>query len=371
MKNLFKILIVSVLTVLYFTSCDKDPKPEDKTIAGGLVEGVWIKGSTITINGHIEIPEGKSLTIEEGVKVIFNDTMIRPEFIVKGNLYCKGTAANPILFSVPENMRTVQNNFARLWGGIIAAPSSKEILLLHTIFEYAGAITTEESPSVKAGLFKAVAGEGVPVLNFVNNVDGKVVIMHCTFRNLGEDGLYLEGGKYIIAFNTFATQGLTGGDAINIKSGCLADVAFNFIYSSNTNGLKLSNSGDREPQAHVIAYNNTLVNAGWRRPTVKGGSIWLESGVYAELYNNLLANCRFGIKNNKAGADPRSIYDYTYYYGYTQQCVNQFQVSEKDVVRGPHDIAGTTANENNPKFANYPVETDVMNSILNPSWDFH
>jgi hypothetical protein len=74
----------------------------------------------------------------------------------------------------------------------------------------------------------------------------------------------------------FYTTGVAGGDAINIKSGVLADVAFNVIYSPNTNALKLSNSGDRTPQAYIVGYNNTIINAGWRRPTTKGGSIWLE-----------------------------------------------------------------------------------------------
>jgi hypothetical protein len=182
----------------------------------------------------------------------------------------------------------------------------------------------------------------------------------------------MEGGNYIIAYNTFYTQGETGGDAINLKAGSIADICFNLLYSPNTNGLKLSNTGDRDPQDNPICYNNTIVNAGWRRPTVKGGGIWMESGVYALLYNNLHVNCRFGIKNNKKdGADPRSVWDYTYYYGFTQECVDQFQPSTSDVVAGPHDIAGTVAGENDPLLVNYPLSNEVSNSTFDTSWDFH
>lgn len=358
--------------LLILSGCEKeDNKPKNLTLEGGEVYGVWEKGSTVTVNGHLVIPEGKSLTIEEGVTVIMNDSTQGLEILVYGNLYSKGTASNPVTFTVPEEYKN-KGNFPRLWGGILCGPTSKELLIEHTVMEYTGYVTTEESPSVKAGFFKGIAGEGLPAINFKNNVDGKVVVTNSVFRNLGEDCMYLEGGNVIVANNLIYTQGETGGDAINIKAGVIADVCFNVVYSPNTNALKLSNSGDRTPQCHVVGYNNTIVNAGWRRPTVKGGGIWLESGVYAELWNNLHVNCRFAIKNNsKDAADTRSTYDYSYYYGYTQECVNNFQAGVKDVVRGPNDIAGTQAGQNDPMFENYPLSTDVNNANFNTSWDFH
>jgi len=361
-----------MLAVVVLNSCENDdPKANDQVLDGGEVSGVWEAGSTVTLNGHISIPEGKTLTIGEGVTVLMNDTSIGQEILVYGSLYCKGTSAKPVKFTVPENLRTA-GNFPRIWGGILCGPTAKELLMEYTIVEYTGYVTTEESPSVKAGFFKAAAGEGLPAVNFKNNVDGKLVIMNSTFNNLGEDGLYLEGGNIIVANNKFYTQGETGGDAINLKAGCIADVCFNMIYSSNTNGLKLSNSGDRTPQCHIVGYNNTLVNCGWRRPTVKGGGIWLEAGVYAEIWNNLQANCRFAIKNNKKDpGDTRSTYDYSFYYGFTQLCVDSYKSGVTDVVRGAHDVAGSAAGENNPMFENYPVDTDPNNSTFNTSWDFH
>lgn len=366
-KNVFFCLVLSALIM---AGCEKE-KSNDQTLSGGEVSGVWEKGSTVTVTGHLSIPEGKSLTIQEGVTVLMADTSIGQEILVYGNLYCMGTATNPVKFTVPENLRRA-GNFPRIWGGILCGPTSKELLMQYTTMEYTGYVTTEESPSVKAGFFKASAGEGLPAVNVKNNVDGKVVIMNSTFSNLGEDCFYLEGGNIIVANNVIYTQGETGGDAINLKAGCIADVCFNLVYSSNTNGLKLSNSGDRTPQCHIVGYNNTLVNTGWRRPTVKGGGIWLEAGVYAEIWNNLHANCRFAVKNNKKDAgDPRSTYDYSYYYGFSQLCVDSFQAGVADVVRGAHDVAGTTAGSNDPMFVNYPMNTDPNNSTFNTSWDFH
>src|SRR6218665_1715951 len=252
-----KLMYAVMAASIVLSSCKKDDKKTEvveepvvvnpnelsgeQTVPGGEVSGVWKKGARITVTGSIKIPEGKSLTIEEGVTVMFAAASVKQEVLVYGNLYCKGTAQNMIKFTVPDNLKPNGVDFPRLWGGILFDTKAKELLLLYTQIEYCGAITNEESESVKLGFYKAAAGEGLPAINFRNNVDGKVVIMHCTFNNLGEDGLYLEGGKYIIAYNTIYTQGETGGDAINLKAGCEADICYNLVYSPNTNAAKLSN----------------------------------------------------------------------------------------------------------------------------------
>ncbi len=376
--SVFSLPLLAIMATMLVFSCSKSTKDSpapilpdkgDTISLSGAVSGIWRKGSLYRITGHVEVPKGQSLTIQEGVTVMMMNPDIKPEFIVQGNLYCYGTATNPIKFTVPENLKAA-NTWGRLWGGIIAGTESSEILLEYTELEYGGAVTTEESPSVKAGLYKAEAGEAVPAVWF-GNPNGKLVIMHCKIHNFGEDGIYVDGGKLIVAYNTFYTTGETGADAINIKSGTLIDAAFNLIYSPNTNALKTSNSGDRTPQAHVIAYNNTIVNAGWRRPTIKGGSIWLEKGVHTDLYNNLLVNNRFGIKRDAGNPeDNRSEIFSTFYYGHNQQCVDQFQPS-KDIIGGIGDIRGTKAGENDPKFENYPLDTDMNNYTFSASWDFH
>lgn len=349
---------------------DVDLSEDTKGTGGvhGEVFGIWSKGSTQRVTGDIIIPEGKTLVIEEGVIVLL-DTLTKPEIIVKGNFYSMGTAENPVKFTIEENLRTEGRKFGKQWGGILAAPTCAELLLDHTILEYGGATTTESSMSVKLGLYKASSGENLPAL-WYSNVNGKLVVTDCVFRNFNEDCTYIEGGKIIFSNNAFYTTGITGGEGINIKSGCIADVAYNLFYSTNTNALKLSNSGDRSPQAHVIAYNNTMLNTGWRRPTVKGGSIWLEATVFAELHNNLFANTRFGIKRDtKKPQDARSVISQNLYYGFDQATVDQFQPS-KDVVGGTKDIIGTKAGENDPKFVNYPLNTTVNNADFNSSWDF-
>jgi len=366
----------AVLMAALFTSCEKanidvdtSPIPVNTNGISGEVYGVWTKGSVVRVTGDIIVPVDKSLTIEEGVLVIM-DTLARPEFIVKGNLYSRGTVENPVKITIEENYRNEAHKFGKMWGGILGAPTCKELLLDHTILEYGGANVTEASMSLKLGLYKALAGENLPALWF-SNVNGKLVVNASTFRNFQEDCTYIEGGQIIFTGNKFYTTGLTGGEGINIKSGCVADVSYNLFYSNNTNALKLSNSGDRVPQAHVVAFNNTMLNTGWRRPTAKGGSVWIEASVFVEMYNNLFANTRFGIKRDvKKLEDSRSVFMNSLYYGENQTIVNQFQPTS-EIVAGKNDVISTVVKANDPLFVNYPLATATDNFSFNEGWDFH
>lgn len=368
-----QMLAATATAAILLTGCEKANIDVDTSSADGAstgeVSGVWAKGSTQVIKGDVIIPAGKSLTIEEGVTVLM-DTTAKPEFIVKGNLYSLGTEQNPVRFTVNELYKTDAKKFGKMWGGILASPACTELVLDHTIIEYGGATTSDASTSVKQGLYKAVAGENLPALWF-SNVNGKLIVQNSVFRNFQEDCTYIEGGKIIFANNVFYTTGVTGGEAMNFKSGCLADVAYNLVYSTNTNALKLSNSGDRTPQAYIIAYNNTMVNTGWRRPTAKGGSVWVEATVRTELYNNLFLNTRFGVKRDtKKPEDSRSVYKNNWYYGFDQTTVNQFQPTT-EIVGGVNDVIGKNAGDNDPLLVNYPLNTPVNNETYNTAWDFH
>ena len=103
------------------------------TTVSGNVSGVWKKNTVVQVDGHLRVPAGSSLTIEEGVQVIFTDKgvgvkHVPVEFTVDGNLYLRGTAENPVLLSVAEEKRTAANAFAGLWGGIVATSDRKSVV---------------------------------------------------------------------------------------------------------------------------------------------------------------------------------------------------------------------------------------------------
>ncbi|OJY86247.1 MAG: hypothetical protein BGP14_17150 [Sphingobacteriales bacterium 44-15] len=380
-------------------TCSVTVTQNDAINVSGNVEGTWAKYSVVNVTGHLKIPAGKKLVIEEGVEVIVstggqdaNDTKI--EWIVDGNLYITGTDDNPVLISVPSAQRTAANSFKRLWGGIIGSATAAEILIDHAVIEYTGAITTSTSPSVVSGLFKAGGGEGMVAFN-TNNPSGSYVIQNTTFRNTGEDAIYVQGGNCIFTNNTFYAVGEAGGEAINVKAGCKVDAAYNLMYSANTNAFKLSNSGAdaHRAQAQIYAYNNTIVNTGWRRDPngPKGGSIWAEKGALVNVYNNLVVNAMFRAKapkwgeNATDGPDLNSKIDYNYYAAGPQTSTvpqhiangtasgyDGFKTGVKDAVYGNNDISGTAAGDKDPRFVNFPFSSNpLLDFAFDASWNFH
>lgn len=380
-----------------------DPTPETTTVSGE-VSGTWSKGSTVNVTGHISVPKGQSLTIEEGVNVIFSSDGVGAshtpiEFIVEGNLYCKGTTDAPVRLTVSENERTTANAFKGLWGGIIATSDCGEMLIDHTIIEYTGGAVAQDSPSVLKGIY--TPGDDYDPQITTNNVNGNYVITNSTLRYGVSDAIYLMGGQAIIAHNTFAANGETGGEAINVKAGSKVDASYNLIFSPNTNGFKLSSSGQNDEagrkQALVRAYNNTIVNAGWRRDGVKGGSIYVEKNALVSVWNNLMVNCKFKAMTPKwgspaidAGAASESVIDYNFYAaGTVESTLAQdvengttnsylgYTLKNKNVFTDYIDLHSTVAASagdaaTNPLFVNYDINSVALTEyVWNDAWDFH
>lgn len=402
------LLIASLAVVgMTFTACDEEPgNPGGTTVenVAGEVSGVWEKNSVVKISGHITVPEGKTLVVEEGVKVIFSSNGVGVshtpiEFIVDGNLYTQGTKENPVLFSVDESERTESNAFAGLWGGIVATDKCAEMVIDNTIIEYTGGAVLKDSPSAIRGIYEA--GEDFDPQITTKNVNGKYVVTNSVLRYGASDAIYMMGGSGIIANNIFAGNGYDGGEAVNVKAGCKVDVAQNIMYSPNTNGLKLSSSGQNDDggraQALIRAYNNTIINAGWRRDGVKGGCIYVEKNALVSVFNNMLVNCKFKamtpsweIPNNpEEGYADASVIDYNFYvagspestldqdvadgttnsyFGYTLE--NEKYSPNVDL----HSLVSASAGDTNtdPKFVNFPYNTNELTGyIYDENWDFH
>lgn len=341
---------------------------------------VWTKDTTLTES--FKVPEGVSLYIEPGVTVTANSKADPPiELVVLGNLYCMGTADKPVTFT-SDTKKTED------WGGIICGYNSEEVVLNHTNFNYAGATPTGTSISVQNHLFKTEIDGGVPAFHFCN-VNGRFVITNCVFNESYNDQTYFTGGSCIIANNIFKDSGNAkdGGEAINFKSGCKADIAGNVIYNACTNAFKLSNSGVSEeiPSSQLNIYNNTVVNCGWRRSkNKKGGSVWLEKGIEPVFVNNIIYDCRFGVKQpDKDGAGKEAVCTPNYLFASTAAGVSQFSASEPGVMFYQTDVHSSKAGDMDPLFVNYSLtkgmnincETDDQTKgapqYFVDGWDFH
>lgn len=405
MKKLFFAALIGA-SALSLASCSDKDEPEipsvnvETTDTEMTISGTWKAGTEINLDRHLVIPEGQSLTIEPGVKVIVstagvgvNHTPI--EIIVKGNLYVLGTEQQPVFFSVEESKRTPANTFAGLWGGIVATETCGEMVIDHAVIEYTGGQVIEGSPSAIAGIYTA-GGDAYPQIT-TTNIHGKYVITNSIIRNGWSDGVYLMGGDAIISGNTFAANGYSGAEAVNIKAGVRADIAGNIMFSPNTNGLKLSSSGQSETRGQAVAnaYNNTIINAGWRRDGEKGGCIYVEKNCLANVVNNLMVNCKFramtpNYKNpnaSDAGWDDKSVLDYNMYASGSQKSSIVYPeesnvayayegYSYKHKNYNPttdiHSLISNADNLINPQFVGYDINAVSLTEYeYNDSWDFH
>lgn len=379
---------------------DESVSLEDQWNSTDLV--VWPADTVVNLTSHYTVPEGKTLVIKEGVQVIASTegvgaNLLPIEFTVNGNLYCLGTEEKPVLFSVPEAERTEANTFAGLWGGIVAGDACEEMLFDHTIIEYTGGDVLEGAPAANAGYYEA-GDDAYPQIT-ITNVNGRYVIMNSILRNGVSDAIYMMGGNAIIMDNLFVANGETGEEAVNVKAGCAVDVAGNVMFAPNTNGLKLSssNQSDVRLQARIQAYNNTIVNAGWRRDSDKGGGIYAEENVRVHIYNNLLVNCKFramtpsldNLGNVEGGYDAaNSVIDYNYYasgsqevdpnYVYEQGIRYSWQgynYAHEDYYTGVVDVNSIIATEEDgkdPMFVNFDLDgTSLTGYVYNTDWDFH
>lgn len=401
-KNLAGILLMAT-TALFTASCENDNiNPYDyvnnngnnngqhnqgsteafKTAIAEYPQGalVWTKDTTLTES--VEIPIGTSLYIEPGVKVTCkSDVQVPIEIVVLGNLYCMGSAQKPVVF-------TSDTQKPESWGGIICGYNAEEVVLNHVEVAYAGATPTESSASFQNHLFKTTIDGGVPAFYFCN-VNGKFVIANCFFHDNYNDQTYFTGGKGIIINNIFADSGnaADGGEAINVKAGCKLDIANNLIYNACTNAFKLSNAGNSEtvPLTEMTVYNNTMVNCGWRRSkNKKGGSVWVEKAAKPVFVNNLIYDCRYGLKQPKQdGADmEHSRLTPNYYYASTDIGVAQMAKGANLGIWFDTDIKSSVAGQLNPLFKSFTrnenmninCEIDKVENgaplAFNKAWDF-
>lgn len=368
----------------------------------GEVSGTWEAYTTVTVTGQLKVPAGKSLTIEEGVEVIFNSADASGagiEFTVDGNIYCQGTQSAPVLFSIPVNERNYSNvtDCKNLWGGFMLSNTSAnaEALFDHCIIEYAGSAMIETSPSVTSGIYTAGEDYGVQITTGPQ-FKGALVVTNSIIRNGFADGIYMQGGKAIITHNTFSGNGATGGEAVNVKAGTNSVVAYNVIYSPNTNGLKLSSSGQDDAagrtQAKCVAYNNTIVNAGWRRDGTKGGCIYVEKNILVNVFNNLMVNCKYraqapkwGTPGVTDGCDDKSVIDYNCYAAGSIVSTLQQDIDGETTVPylnyvsnknyadavDAHSVISKSANDLGVQFANYPFDINKLdNTTYDAAWDF-
>lgn len=377
--KLFNTLFIAfaLLAAMNFTSCKDDDTVEPvEELGGGDLSGEvtgTLKKGTYVIKSTIIVPVGGTLTLEPGVIFEFDGDGLSPatspEINLLGNLVAKGTAENPILFTVPADRRDPKNAYDGLWGGIQGSATTEFLVLQHCIVEYCGGPADGNRPDLYD------AGDARFAIHF-GNPNGTMIFDHSILRHTADDGLRPQGGgKFAITYSQFYNIGETGGEGINFKDGSVGDVCYNLFYGVATNGSKPAGKGDGVPQSNINNYNNTFINNGFRRvQSGRGGSINYESGAKGNSFNNIIVNCRFGIRmrGDKLPEVANTKYGYTMYYATDADDKDNFFPStdvDGDGNRVTSEQTGDILNRD-PQFVSYAVSTSKLTSMPSEGANF-
>lgn len=378
----------------------------------GSIKGTMLSDSVYYVTGDVIINLGDTLVLQPGAKVYFTGNY---NFWIHGNLASLGTKLKPVWFTVQNLTKsdvvgqdpTTDHAYQGTWGGLQCDTTTKFLILKWTHLEFGGGhIATSQ-------VFGVSNGSTAWMISFANQ-NGFLDLEDSWLYGGVDDPIRIQGGKINIMRNTVEKGGYTGGEGIaNMKSGTQGNVAYNMIMGPGTNGVKPSNKGGRT-ETNIVTYNNTIVNGGYRRflyggagnSLGRGGSINYEEGSEGQIYNNLMVDCKFGLRivgtasylgNALIVADTANIfYRNNWDYGDSTVLCNQFYPTSFLTKPEPTDVPHPTylpigytlgavydgsgnVGLNDPQFVNYPlpiVYTSTVDAKLSTisfvgGYDFH
>ena len=330
----------------------------------GTVKGTMLTGRTYYFSSTITVNAGDTLLMQEGSKLIAlgdGTPEHSPQITVNGTFISLGTESNHNFITVPDDKRIFSNAGKGFWGGIQCGETSGDLIIKWTHLEFAGGPAGNDADV-------AVYSSGDPRYTLAyTNPNGNFILEDSWVFGSTDDGLRVLTGKISIMRNTFEDCGVAGGESVNLKGGTVGDVAYNVSIGAATNSFKASNSGGTDVQTNVNVYNNTMLNGGFRQvKSGRGGSINYEKGAKGNIYNNMIINCRFGLRIT-ADADTANMkYNNQFYYGNASYLIPEFNAADGVEHTQSGDIKSTAPKTNDPLFAGYNVNTFDYTTIAPP-----
>ena len=419
-----KIAGVSALFALVLASCSKNStttvspgqiqvgqEVNNTAPLSGSIKGTMLTNLTYTISGDVTVNSGDTLLIQKGVTVNVKNGS---KFIVNGTLVTLGTQASPIIITDPQRIKTSGSStassdsaYAGGWGGIYCGPTCPLLVLKWTHLDFGGAGLQSipfSGPSI-----------GDQYVVYFGNYSGQFIMEDSWIYGSPDDAVRYYGGNIFMVRNTLEKCGGTGGDGFNAKGGTQGVMAYNLIIGGATNGTKSANDGSTGRQCMIAMFNNTYVNDGHRNTGTFGarsGSIEVENHSRALAYNNLIVNCKFGVRiaggndvtakvylaDTTAGSVsdfiPQTAYGHNFFYADNVAQANQFVPTNvaQAVVTHPKttDIPNMAAflgssytfgfqydgtslvGQNNPLFVNYTLPSlNYQTQCSVDAYNFH
>jgi len=370
-------------------------------------KGTLQANTTYSVVGDIIINVGDTILAQSGVTVcVENNSTI----CVRGVLISLGTQSNPNYFTAcgvtpVDQVGTdpltdpAYNGGAGQWTGICCDTTCTLLDLQWTHVNYTGGIFAVNEPVNGCGS----GGTSYGIL--FQNPKGDLIMTDSWMYGGIDDAVRIQQGRICFMRNTFEKMGYVGGDCLNAKHGTQGVMAYNLFIGEATNGTKCSDKGSGNfVECNINMYNNTYINCGYRQASFssRGSDIDYEQGGRGLCYNNLIVNCRNGIRiGNGENQIPmpdttNCYYGYNYIYADSDQEVDQFFPIQagtwtRDVQVGPYpgayvvptvaalglpanfyspnrianggdDLAydaPSVAGKNNPMFKNFPLPEPV------------
>jgi len=389
MKKTSIILALSALVVGLLPSCKKNSSSTEKTtlstpvyqigqaitpgnLSANSYKGTMTTGNQYTLTGDFTINIGDTVLLQPGVTVCVKPGVT---IIVKGVLISLGTQANPNFFTTcgvnpidqignPVTADPAWNNGLGSWTGINCDTSCKLLDLQWTHIEYVGAAFATTEPFV--GGSSGTTSFGI----LFQNPNGNLILTDSWIYGTVDDAIRMAGGHVYLARNTLEKMGYLGGDGFNAKNGTQGDMCFNLCIGSATNSTKCSNKGGSFAECNINMYNNTYVDCGYRQASYesRGSNIDYEQSGEGLCYNNLVVNCRNGIRvsdgqNSIPFPDTsHTVAQYNYIYADSIQEVDQFYPT----TAGTWDAINTYVI---PTSTQYPLPADFRDVTSNPNQD--
>ncbi len=365
------------------------------------LKGTMLAGKTYHIMSDVTINEGDTLYLQPGVKVLIHGDGLSPEtspaFYVNGSIVSDGSKDAENWFTVYETASVPKSNpsykddavndpaFKGYWGGFQCGPRADLVLLRWTHVEYTGGPW-----GANATAYGAKPGDARFTL-MMNNTGGfgKLIVEDSWFYGSKDDGLRPQNVYMSVMRNTFQKMGGTGGESLNIKDGTYGDMAYNLTYGVATNGLKTAGADGKTCLVNI--YNNTVVNCGFRQTkATRNGSINTETNAGGYVFNNIVVNCKSGLRISYQSEKGRPSDTLNTLYGNNLTCIgrgmpmggaeqymifiepNQFTVKKptdfNGYVNGATAANGTNAGTNtandslkyDPMFVNYDVAQNSL-----------
>ena len=266
-----------------------------KDTLSGVVKGTTQPNRTYVVRDSLVVNVGDTLRISAGNTLI----MASPNgwIHILGSFFCEGTKTNPNLITVPPARRTGPGQWGGIWGD-----SCKLVSVKWTTILWAGG--------------NDLSGHSYRTFDIYSDYQNttQTIFTDNTVIGTVDDCIGLHGGNASVLRNTIKWCGAPDGDNINIKDGTQGEIAYNVIWGSGGNAIKLNANPALLRLTNMCIHNNTIVAGGWRRVGELGYAILVDKSSRAQIYNNIMGDMYQELQVTSKADTLRTVYDNNLFY---------------------------------------------------------